>query len=171
MELIEKVKLSQKGDKEVLTKLILKKKDMLYKIAFSYMKNEQDSLDVLQDTILDVYEKIKSLKKPKYFYTWLIRILINNCNDGYRKNRRNCFVDSSQAIQGDEFSDTISDRLDLQAAITCLDNFKQEIILLHLLEGLTFKEIAKMFNCSESTIKYRYYAGLKKMKNILLGGE
>lgn len=171
MELIEKVKLSQKGDKEVLTRLILKKKDMLYKIAFSYIKNEQDSLDILQDTILDVYEKIENLKKPQFFYTWVIRILINNCNDRYNKNRRNCFMDSSQDIQGDEPSARIADRLDLQAAIVCLDNGKQEIILLHLLEGLTFKEIAKIFNCSESTIKYRYYAGLEKMKNILSGGE
>lgn len=171
MELVENIKLSQRGDKEALSKLILHKKDILYKIAFSYMKNEQDSLDVLQDTVLDVYEKIGSLKEPKHFYTWMIRILINNCNDKYRKNKKDYLVDSPQVFKEEKFSDRIEDRLDLQGAITCLDNPKQEIILLHLLEGLTFKEIAKMFSCSESTIKYRYYAGLEKMKNILEKGE
>ena len=53
----------------------------MYKIAWSYLKNEEDVADVLQETTLACYEKLGDLKQNRYFKTWMTRILINKCKD------------------------------------------------------------------------------------------
>lgn len=53
-------------------------KDM-YRVAIAILASEEDAGDAMQDTILSCWEKIDTLKKPQYFKTWLIRILINHC--------------------------------------------------------------------------------------------
>ena len=60
----------------------------LYKVAKAILKNEEDVADAMQDTVLTCWEKIDTLKKDKYFKTWLIRILINHCNAIYRQRTR-----------------------------------------------------------------------------------
>lgn len=52
------------------------------------MKNEEDALDVLQETIYKAYISIEKLKEPKYFKTWITRILINNALDVIKKEKR-----------------------------------------------------------------------------------
>ncbi len=56
-------------------------KQSMYKVAKSYLRYEEDVADAMQETILICYEKLGDLKEPKYFKTWMIRILINKCKD------------------------------------------------------------------------------------------
>ena len=82
MELL--VKKAMKGDADAFAELIRLNTQSLYKIAWSYLKNDQDVADAIQDTILACYEKIGTLRNPRFFRTWMIRILINKCKDFYR---------------------------------------------------------------------------------------
>ena len=58
----------------------------LYRIAYVYVKNPQDALDVMQEAAYRAYKNRKTLKEPKYFKTWLTRITINCAIDHIRKN-------------------------------------------------------------------------------------
>lgn len=87
------VKRAQKKDDQAFVQLIEMVKGDLYKVARSYLDSEADIADAIQDTIIVCYEKIDSLKERKYFKTWLIRILINKCNDILRKEKRECSYD------------------------------------------------------------------------------
>ena len=77
---------------------------MLYHISKSILKNDSDCGDAVQETILKAYEKLPTLKKEKYFRTWITRILINECKGILRKRKseyrpvcntkwRDCYLD------------------------------------------------------------------------------
>ena len=76
---------AKNGDKEAFVRLIRMNKQSLYKTAWIYLRDEQDIADALQNTILSCYENIQRLRESKYFKTWLMRILINECKDILRQ--------------------------------------------------------------------------------------
>ncbi|MDZ5254545.1 sigma-70 family RNA polymerase sigma factor [Clostridium sp. LIBA-8841] len=61
----------------------------MYRVAKGILKIEEDVEDAIQTTILIAFNKINTLKDERYFKTWLIRILINECNKIYKKNKNN----------------------------------------------------------------------------------
>ena len=75
------IRKAKKGDKDAFCRLMDEQMQSMYKIAISYVKNDEDAADAIQDTILSCYENLKSLKYNRYFKTWMIRILINKCKD------------------------------------------------------------------------------------------
>ena len=82
-ELIEQAK---KGDKNAFSQLIKNIENDLYWIAKTRIKNDDDIGDVLQETIYKCYKNIKKLRENSYFKTWIVNILINECNYIYKKN-------------------------------------------------------------------------------------
>ena len=77
-----------KGDKESFSKLLEPIKDKLYKVAFVYMRNEDDALDCIQESIVKAITSLNSLKEPQYFNTWIVKITVNTCKDNLRKNKK-----------------------------------------------------------------------------------
>ena len=74
MNLEEKVKKAQKGDDNAFYELISEKKEVLYKLAYTYVKNKDDALDIIQETIYKAYMSINKLKEPKFFNTYITTI-------------------------------------------------------------------------------------------------
>ena len=95
------VKKAQQGDADAFIELIERNKMTLQKVAYGYFRGEEDVADVIQDTILDAFEHIRELKKPEYFRTWLVRILMNNCNRLYNQNKKNCGLEEMPETAGD----------------------------------------------------------------------
>lgn len=96
------VKRARRGDAEAFIALIEECKMTLRRVALGYLGNEEDAADAMQDTILDAYEHIGSLKREEYFKTWLVRILINRCTKRYRMNQRKAYLeDYSEEAQSD----------------------------------------------------------------------
>lgn len=89
MDKTEELRLIRKavrGNPDAYGRLIVLYQEYLYKIAFLYMKNEQDALDLVGSTILKGFQNIRTLKKPEWFKTWLTRILINTAKDELKKS-------------------------------------------------------------------------------------
>ena len=84
---------AKNGDKEAFVRLIRMNKQSLYKTAWIYLRDEQDIADALQNTILSCYENIQRLRESKYFKTWLMRILINECKDILRQKNHAAELD------------------------------------------------------------------------------
>ena len=70
-----------KGEHTAILYLIEQDEEILYRIAFTYLKNEQDTLDVMQELTYKALKKMHTVKQPEYARTWLVRVLINCCND------------------------------------------------------------------------------------------
>lgn len=79
---------AKKGDETAFYSLMMNHKEQLFKIAYSYLKNEQDALEAIQEVTFRAFKHIRKLKEPDFFSTWLIRILINHCNDELHKKKR-----------------------------------------------------------------------------------
>ena len=76
------------GDTDAFQALIHEEKEKLYKMAFVYMQNEHDALEVFQETVYKSFKSIATLKNNEYFSTWLTRILINTALDLLRKKKK-----------------------------------------------------------------------------------
>ncbi|MEX2104755.1 MAG: sigma-70 family RNA polymerase sigma factor, partial [Bacilli bacterium] len=79
---------AKNGDDDAFYRLILDNKEKMYRIAYSYFKNETDALEAIQEVTYRAYVRIKKLREPQYFNTWLIRIMINYCLDEMKKGNR-----------------------------------------------------------------------------------
>ena len=88
MDIVKLVKKSKKGNDIAFSTLIKNYEKDLYRVAIAITKNNEDALDCIQETILKAYTNIKNLRQENYFKTWLIKILINQCNYTIEKNRK-----------------------------------------------------------------------------------
>lgn len=163
--LIGKVKKARSGDKDALVELVLLRKDQLYRIAWSYFRNEHDSYDVLQETIIKAFHDIVDLRQPEYFYTWYIRILINTCKQLLL--RKSKVIDLQEIIPPDAVSGSSDDSIDLKRAMEQLPQEYKEVIYMRYMEDLTVKDIAAILDLPEGTVKSRIHYGVLKLRDLM----
>ena len=72
---------ARKGDTTAFIALMDMHKITLYRTAFAFLKNEQDALEAVQEITVRAYKKIHTVKNPRYMKTWLIKIMMNYCQD------------------------------------------------------------------------------------------
>ncbi len=131
-EIIEMVKRAKAGDKEMLIKLIREKEDY-YRLAYVYMKNHEDALDITEDMILKVYENIKKLKDEHAFYSWSKTILVNCCKNHLRKNSKVLSLHTLHEGSYEESFGAREDQIILESYLSQLNQKYQEVLKLRLL--------------------------------------
>jgi len=166
---IKIVKKARKGDEEAFLELIHIEKSKLYRMAFVYVKNESDALDIVQETIYKAYSSIRKLKEPSYFSTWLSRILINTSLDFIKKSNVLIPIDqnSLERIESSEGL-MLEDKLDLLLAIEELTESYKTVIILRYYKDLKVKEIAELLGCPEGTVKTNLHRAVQKLKTKLI---
>ena len=92
-ELIIQVKRAKRGDKEAFCNLVRVNKVAIYRVAKSILNKEEDIEDAVSEAILKAYKNIPKLKNEEFFKTWLIRIVINESNNLYKKRAKEIAVD------------------------------------------------------------------------------
>lgn len=166
------VKKAQKGDDKAFLILFQKYEQDLYRIAFVYLKNQNDTLDVVQETAYRSFKTIKNLKEPKYFKTWLIRIAINCSLDLLRKQKKVVPLkpELEEYISGD-----INENIDLEVSIgqlmDRLNEKEKSVVLLRFYEDFTFNEIAETLGIPLGTTKTILYRALEKLRHSMKGDE
>ena len=165
---------NQPSKEELFIDLIDICKENLYKIAFSYLKNEQNSLDAVSETIYKAYKNIDKLKNREFFNTWIIKILINSCKS-VLKNNKVIYIDEYDKTKKDNFDILETDfklsiNLDLYNAIDKLNDKFKSIIILKYLEDMTIIQISEVLNLPEGTVKVYLRRALGVLK-IELGEE
>lgn len=169
---IRLVRQAQKGKKEALETLFLMEKEYLYKMAFLYMKNKEDALDLVQESILQCILHLKKLEKPEFFRTWMTRILINCARQEWRRRGRYEAAEEPELRQPEESSqEEISreEKLDLYEAIDSLSFPYRAIIIQYYFAGNQLKEIAEMLNMPPGTVKVYHARAKCRLKEILEG--
>ncbi|MCC5422684.1 sigma-70 family RNA polymerase sigma factor [Clostridium botulinum] len=153
------------GDENAFCELIKINKEVLYKTAFYYTKNEHDSLEILDDTVYKAYKSIKKLKQEKYFNTWLMRILINSCITYINKRKRLIFFRKNiDIIEKHESVDNREELLDLYKAIDTLEDKFKMIIILRYFNDLTVPQIADIMDYPIGTVKTYIHKALKQLR-------
>lgn len=163
MELLV-VKRAMEGDKDAFAELMKENMQSMYKTAWVYLRHEQDVADAVQDTILACYEKISTLRNAAYFKTWMIRILINKCNDILRK-RRPYTQQETETERGS--ADPGLERCEWKELLNCLEASSREIVLLYYYEELTVPEIAAVLDMNKNTVMTKLDRARKKLRSML----
>lgn len=144
-------------------KYLIENREYYYRLAYSYVKNEADSLDIIQESIIKALTSIESLKEIEKVKSWFYKIVIRTSIDYIRKNKKYTeMIEISQIIsngKNDEYKD-----LDLYKALDELDETYKTIIILRYFEDLKINDIADILDENPNTVKTKLYKGLKKLK-------
>lgn len=155
------VKKAQRGDAEAFITLMEEYKMTLKRVAYGYLGNEEDAADAIQETILDAFEHMDGLRKPEYFKTWLVRILINNCNSIYKHNQKNIGMDEIGERMTVEDGHT---DVEFRELLRGLPEGSRLIFQLYFGEQFTTREIAELLDMKENTVKSRLRRGKEQLR-------
>lgn len=155
------------GDKNAFISIIEKEKKGLYKVACCYLSNEEDRADAIQETILTCFEKLDTLKEPRFFRTWLIRILINKCKDILSYNKRVSPSSELGSAQGNEASYDRS-LIEFWDILERIDEKYRVVLVLYYVEGISIKDIAALTGEKMSTINTRLRRGREVYKKYIV---
>lgn len=160
----EKIKLAQKGDDNAFYELINNRKSQLYKTAYAYVKNKEEAMDIVSETVYKAYISIKKLKEPSLFNTWLTRILINTSLDCLKKNSK--VVPLDENLWTDAFIIPKDDEqiIDLKIAVDRLSGKLKTIVILKYFQDMTLVEIAKILQCPLGTVKTMLHKALGELR-------
>jgi RNA polymerase sigma factor (sigma-70 family) len=175
MNVIRLVKKAKKGNKEALLQLIFAEKDDYYRLALTYMGNEHDAMDAMEEMIVKLYEKLDQLKKEEAFYSWSKTILVNCCKSILRKQKKLVLIEDWDT-SNEEPSSLTSDpyissdqQMDIKDMLIHLNAHQKEAIQLKYFHDLDYQTIATITSVSIGTVKSRIFQGLKKLRNHYRG--
>ncbi|MFE0558011.1 sigma-70 family RNA polymerase sigma factor [Paenibacillus lautus] len=158
-----------RGDEEAFYALVTEHRRRLYGIAYSYLHNESDALEVLQETVCRAWMKCRKLKHPEAFVPWLIRILINCCVDEQKRKKR--MVPVEEVHSRETAAEMVSDsKLDLERGLSRMKPKYRHVLILKYYQDMTISDIAKILDVPEGTVKTRLYQGLKMLRQKIEPG-
>ena len=138
-------------------------KDSIYRMAYMYMKNQADSLDIVQEVAYRAFKNRSSLKELNYFKTWILKITINASIDLLRKKQKVVELPFTRELGTQQTEDKYSDLL-LNELLHALDEDEKKLIYLKYYQEYTFQEISEIVDSPISTVKSKIYRTLEKIR-------
>lgn len=164
----KRVKRAIKGDDKAFEELMSEYKENLYRTAFSYVRNEADALDIVQETVYKAYISIDKLKEPKYFKTWITRILINTALTHIRKGSKIVYLEDRELSEAmGSVENRVEESIYIWEALDSLEEKHREVIILKYFNDLTINEVAQVLKYPLGTAKTYLNKGLNKLRNIM----
>ncbi|MYL56235.1 sigma-70 family RNA polymerase sigma factor [Virgibacillus halodenitrificans] len=157
-----------KGDEEAFEALIKEEGAKLYKTAFLYVRNKDDALDVVQETVTKAFISIHQLKKPELFSAWLMKILIHTAYDLLHKKNKVVLTDDFSTFKGEQRVGH-EEKLDLLSAISKLNHNYKTVIILFYFQDQSIKSISESMDKPEGTIKTYLHRAKSEIKKLLGG--
>ena len=148
-------------DKEKFVSEIEAHSGMLYRVAWSILRNDDDCKDAMQEAALKAWEKRSTLRETSYFRTWITKILINACYDTQRKRRRIVSLDSIPEIPISAPDPALS-----MALATLPEKLRLPLVLVFS-EGMTYAEAAETLHLPLATVRGRIHRGKEQLRKEL----
>lgn len=131
-----------------------------YRLAYSYMRNEDDALDVVQESAYRAIRDCGKVKNKDYLSTWIYRIVVNTALDLLRKKKKETLTEELPEIPvEDQYQET-----ELRTILNQLDHKSKTIIILRYFEDLKLEDIADILGDNLNTVKARLYRSLKRLR-------
>ncbi|HWI50195.1 MAG TPA: RNA polymerase sigma factor [Rummeliibacillus sp.] len=146
-----------------LLSFIRSNKKQLYWLAYSYVKNEQDALDIVQESIQKSMRYYDQLMEKEKLKSWFYKIVVNTSLDFFKKNRNLPTEDDTLLFLTPSQEDQY-ENIDLQQALSTLPTKYREVVILRFFEDMKIEEVAYILNENTNTIKTRLYKALKLLR-------
>lgn len=162
MKMERLVKKAQKGNDKAYLMLFQQYETDIYRMAYVYVKNRDDALDLVQEVAYQSFKNIRTLKNPEYFKTWLMKITINCALNLLNKNKKVVPLNSEVPIGMEEGDIALS--ISLHKLIDTLKEDEKSVILLKYYDDRTLKEISEILGIPLGTAKSVLYRALEKLR-------
>lgn len=150
---------------DIMTEIVEKYGNMVYRLAFSYLKNTHDAQDVVQDVFIKYYQNQNKIQSNEHLKAWLLRVTINVCKNKLMAfwHKNICSIDE---IREREYNDSYGDSTVLEAVLSLPVKYRVPIHLYYY-ENYKTSEIAKILGKGESSVRSLLFRGRNKLKLIL----
>ena len=156
------VSLQQKVEDQILDNY-----EAMYRLAYSYVRNEEDALDIVQESVYKAIKNAGKVQQEAYIRTWLWRIVMNTAVDLIRSRKNETGLEEAGET-GKE--DTYQD-FDTLEALNILEPREKAVIVLRFFEDQKLEDIARTLQENTNTVKTILYRSLKKLRVELTEGE
>ncbi len=178
-ELVRRVQL---GDKKAFDVLVMKYQQRIIKLISRYVRDQDEVLDVAQETFIKAYRALANFRGESAFYTWLYRIAINTAKNhlvsmGRRPPATDLDADEASYAEGGErltngdTPEQLVQRDEVERVIfETIDALPEELrtaITLREMEGLSYEEIAETMDCPIGTVRSRIFRAREAIENKL----
>lgn len=161
----------QNGDELAFKQLSQSIEKDLYRIAKTRLKNDDDIKDAIQNTMISVYKNVKKINNIDYFKTWMIRILINECNKIYNLNKKKNDVFDKLKVGSissiyDNSIQNLNDTLNFEYLIDQLNYDEKIVITLYYNSQFSCTEISNILKINVHTVKTRLNRAKNKLRKL-----
>lgn len=175
------------GDKRAFKVLMQRYQRKVYAVAFGFLRNQEDALDIVQESFIKVHRYIAKFEGNSSFYTWLYRIVANLCIDHIRRAKRHRDVEFNDGLRHDGKDEPPSDLIPhlaqfgdpsdmlrrkeilagVEASLEHLSDKHRAVIVMRELQGMSYEEMAQEMKCSKGTIMSRLFHARRNMQRLL----
>lgn len=155
---------TNKKIENLIIQCITDHKESLYRLAYSYVRNKEDALDVVQESIHKALSSAASLKNPDALKSWLYRIVVNTALDFLRKQKRVQLMEEETLESICEGTPDVYQNIDLERALEELPVKYRSVVVLRYFEDLKIEEVAKILDENINTVKTRLYQALRVLR-------
>ncbi len=152
----------EKTNEKIVETVLLENYDRYYRLAYSYVKNEADAADIVQNGAYKAIRGSKSLRNAEFAGTWIYRIMLNEIFRFCKK--KGPMMVSLEEIPVEQGREDIYEDIDLKEALDSLNAEDKAVIQLRFFEDKSLNEIAEILGENLNTVKSRLYRGLRKLK-------
>ena len=158
------------GDKNAFSELVLRHRGCVQGMALKSLGDEATAQDIAQDVFVKVYFKIHQFRFEAEFKTWIYRILVNELNHWYRKNKMITWF-SGDADEYHSYREKNKDQSvpenagsELRKHVKKLPRMQKSIVVLRVFQELPFRDIGKILRISENSAKVNFFKAKKNLK-------
>jgi RNA polymerase sigma-70 factor, ECF subfamily len=148
------------GIRQKVEERLLSNYENYYRLAYSYVKNESDAMDIVQESAYKAMKNYPLIKKEEYISTWIYRIVVNTSLDFLRRYHKEVIGITEEEIS---YEDSYKD-FDILEALNKLEEEDRIIVILRYFEDQKLDAIAEITGNNLSTVKTKLYRALKRLK-------
>lgn len=146
---------------------ILENQERFYRLAYSYVKERDGALDVVQSAICKALEKCYDLRNPSALKTWFYRIVVNESLQYLRSNKKETVSADGELPEQAYVESAYEREREVYEEVLRLAEPMKTIVVLHFYEGLTLKQVSEITQTNLNTVKSRLYSALNKLGKSL----
>lgn len=177
----------RKGDTRAFEQLVLRYQHSLYNVAFRISGNEADAAEIVQETFLAAWRKIKEFRGEAKLSTWLTSIAVNQARTRWQQNRQKRSREESLdeaaeenpgaplQIASDqpsalEYLERSQMRQLLERCIKALDQGFREVLVLRDMREMAYDEVGQVLGLREGTVKSRLFRAREAVRDCVTKG-
>ncbi len=175
MEEAQVIALVRAGEVNAFAEIVERYQVPIQRYLYHLTGDYQMAQDLTQDTFLQAYKGILKTNADLSFKAWLYRIATNNAWQHHRRKKHISFIPFNDHMESDiPFSenplDCMGEKMAIQEALTKVPEEQRTCLVLHLVDGFKYREIAETLNISEDAVRMRVARGKEAFQRLYRGG-